>query len=353
MNPRTKPRIDFRAKIARRGTVALPVSRGLAKHEMRERRGLDRREIRTGVVGLGYFGSFHARQHAASKSGRFVAVADFDAERAAAVAAAHGVEAFTDHRDLIGRVDAVSVAVPTSLHHRVAGDLIDAGIHVLIEKPIADTPEAARDLIARAKAKGVVLQVGHIERFSPVFAALAEEAGRPRTLELTRIGPWKGRAIDVDVVLDLMIHDIDLALTLAESEVVDIAAMGAAVRAPTNDFAHALLRFANGASAHLHASRIADRQERTIRAVDGPRVVTADLAARTVTVAEGDERREIAVPASDNLALEIASFLGAVANGRPAVVDGAAGLAALVVAEQIMGAIAGQPAAAPNNGGST
>ncbi len=157
MNPRTKPRIDFRAKIARRGTVALPVSRGLAKHEMRERRGLDRREIRTGVVGLGYFGSFHARQHAASKSGRFVAVADFDAERAAAVAAAHGVEAFTDHRDLIGRVDAVSVAVPTSLHHRVAGDLIDAGIHVLIEKPIADTPEAARDLIARAKAKGVVL----------------------------------------------------------------------------------------------------------------------------------------------------------------------------------------------------
>lgn len=309
--------------------------------------------IRTGVVGLGYFGSFHARHHAANPKANLVAVADADAERATATAAAHGAEAFADHRALIGLVDAVSITVPTSLHHEVAGDFLDAGIHVLIEKPIADTPEAARDLIARAAASGAVLQVGHIERFSPVFAALRERAVHPLSVECTRIGPWRGRAIDVDVVLDLMIHDIDLALTLAGSEVVDIDAMGAAVRAPTNDFAHALLRFANGASAHLHASRIADRQERTIRAVDGPRVVTADLAARTVTVAEGEARREIAVTASDNLALEIASFLDAVANGRPAVVDGAAGLAALVVAERIMGAIAGQPAAAPNNGGST
>jgi len=227
---------------------------------------------------------------------------------------------------------------------------------VLIEKPIADSPEAARDLIARAKARGVVLQVGHIERFSPVFGTLRESVRQPRVMELTRIGPWKGRAVDVDVVLDLMIHDIDLALTLAGSPVISVAAMGAAVRAPTNDFAHAILGFANGASAHLHASRVADRQERTIRVVDGGRLVVADLAARTVSWTQGDsdDRHEIAVPPSDNLALEIASFLDAAARRRLPVVDGAAGLAALDIAERIMTVIAAQPAlAATNNGGSS
>ncbi|MBZ9935330.1 Gfo/Idh/MocA family oxidoreductase [Mesorhizobium sp. BR1-1-16] len=302
---------------------------------------MDQNEIRTGVVGLGYFGSFHARQHAANPRARLVAVVDADHGRATAVAAEHGAQPLFDHRDLIGKVDAVSITVPTSLHHAVAGDLLDAGIHVLIEKPIAESPEAARDLIRRAAAAGVVLQVGHIERFSPVFGELARATQAPRVIELTRIGPWKGRAVDVDVVLDLMIHDIDLALALISSPVSSVEAIGAAVRAPTNDFAHALLRFENGAAAHLHASRVADRQERTIRVVDMDRVVLADLAARTVswTAHGADDRHEIAVPPSDNLALEIGSFLDAVARRQPPVVDGEAGLRALDVAERIMRAI--------------
>ncbi len=309
------------------------------------------------MVGLGYFGSFHARQHAANPKAQLVAVVDADAERARAVAEAHGAEALHDHRALIGKVDAVSITVPTSLHHAVAADLLDAGIHVLIEKPIADSPEAARDLIARAARSGAVLQVGHIERFSPVFGELAKAVSAPRVVELTRIGPWKGRAVDVDVVLDLMIHDIDLALALIGSDVVAVAATGAAVRAPTNDFAHAILHFANGASAYLHASRIADRQERSIRVVDTDRLLVADLAARSVawSLPDGSSRHEIAVSASDNLALEIDSFLDAALSRQPPVVDGAAGLRALDIAERIMRAITGPSSAPahPKNGGSS
>lgn len=305
--------------------------------------GLSSGAIRTAVVGLGYFGSFHARHHAAHPKGQLVAVVDADPERANAAAAAHDAEPLADHRDLIGRVDAVSITVPTSLHHRVAGDLLDAGIHVLIEKPIADAPAAARDLIARAKRSGAVLQVGHIERFSPVFGALRDEVRQPLLVECTRIGPWRGRAVDVDVVLDLMIHDIDLVLTLVGEPVESVAAVGSPVFAPTNDFAHAQLRFAGGATASLSASRVAERTERMIRVVEPGRLWTADLAARTVASHRrreaADSREEVTIPPSDNLALEIASFLDAVATRSRPVVDGRAGLDALMVAEAILGCI--------------
>jgi len=307
---------------------------------MREITGLTTSEIRTGVIGLGYFGSFHARQHAANPKGRLVAVVDADRARAEAVAAQYDAAPLADHRDLIGKVDAVSITVPTSQHHAVAAEMIDAGVHVLIEKPICDTPASARDLIARAEKRGVVLQIGHIERFSPVFGALRDRVAAPLTVECTRIGPWKGRAIDVDVVLDLMIHDIDLVLALVRSEVVAVEAMGAPVLAPTNDFAQAQLRFANGTVAHLHASRIADRSERTIKVVEADRYWSADLAARTVaSFPRGHAvlaQDEIAVPQTDNLALEIDSFLDSIAGARRPVVDGKAGLDALVVADLII-----------------
>jgi len=306
--------------------------------------GLTTSEIRTGVIGLGYFGSFHARQHAANPKGRLVAVVDADRARAEAVAAQHDTTPLFDPRDLIGKVDAVSITVPTSLHHAVAADFIDAGVHVLIEKPICDSPAAARDLIARAEAKDVVLQIGHIERFSPVFGLLRDRVQTPLTVECARIGPWKGRAIDVDVVLDLMIHDIDLVLALVGSPVIAVEAMGSPVLAPTNDFAQAQLRFANGAVAHLAASRIADRSERTIKVVEPEHYWVADLAARTVTSVERGHtvlaQEEIAVPPSDNLALEIDSFLDAVAGRSRPVVDGKAGLDALVVADMIIQRIA-------------
>ncbi|MCX5515260.1 Gfo/Idh/MocA family protein [Kaistia algarum] len=300
--------------------------------------------IRTGVVGLGYFGSFHARHHAANAKSRLVGVVDADSARADAAAATHGAQAFSDHRDLIGRVDAVSITVPTSLHHGVAGDFLDAGVHVLIEKPIAHSPEAARDLIARAKASGAVLQIGHIERFSPVFGLLKQRVVQPRHIECVRIGPWRGRAVDVDVVLDLMIHDIDLVLSLVASPVESVDAVGSPVLSPTNDFAHAQLRFANGTTAHLSASRVAERTERAIRLVEPDRYWTADMAERTVSsfsrTAGLDSREAFSVPPSDNLALEIDSFLDAVATTSRPLVDGKAGLDALMVAEAILRSIA-------------
>jgi len=299
--------------------------------------------IRTGVVGLGYFGSFHARHHAANPKAELVAVVDEDPVRAGTVGREHGAEALTDHRKLIGRVDAVSITVPTSLHHGVAGDFLDAGISVLIEKPIAHSPAAARDLIGRAERTGAVLQVGHIERFSPVFGALRSRVQRPLAVECTRIGPWRGRAVDVDVVLDLMIHDIDLVLALVGSEVVAVEAFGSPVLAPTNDFASAQLRFADGARANLSASRVAERTERTLRVVEPGRYWTADLAARTVSSydrsAGVDSREEITIPPGDNLALEIDSFLEAVARRSRPEVDGKAGLDALMVAEAILRSI--------------
>lgn len=310
--------------------------------------------VRVGVVGLGHFGSFHLRHYAAHPGVRLAAVADADAARAA-TALQHGATTCASHRDLIGRVDAVTVAVPTSLHHQVAGDLIDAGIHVLVEKPITDRAATARDLVARAEARGVVLQVGHIERFSPTFRALAREVRRPLLVELRRHNAWTGRATDVDVVLDLMIHDIDLAATLAGSAAIEVAAVGAHVAGELADAVNARLVFANGVVADLSASRVAAAPHRTIRVLEEGRALTADLVGRTVTVIErgtgSPSVRTEAIEPADALAAEIAAFVDAV-GGRPtAGVSGREGLAALEVAERIRAALpAAQKRAAPRDG---
>nr|WP_210308553.1 Gfo/Idh/MocA family oxidoreductase [Prosthecomicrobium pneumaticum] len=299
--------------------------------------------IRTAVVGLGYFGSFHARHHAANPKATLVAVVDADPARRNLVAAEYGAAALAGHRDLIGRVDAVSVTVPTSLHHAVAADLLDAGIHVLVEKPIAATLEEGRDLVARADASGAVLQVGHIERFSPVFRALAERAAAPRHIEAVRIAPWKGRAVDVDVVLDLMIHDIDLVLALAgpDAAVTTVEATGAAVRGATNDWARAEVGFSTGLVAVIEASRIAPLSERRMTVATAGGTFIADFAARRLSDAAG-AATEFA--ASDNLAAEIDGFLDAAAGRGPVPVDGRAGNAALDLAERIRHAIQNSPA---------
>src|SRR5436190_13258367 len=200
--------------------------------------------IRVGVVGLGAFGSHHARHYAAQAGARLVAVADSDVPRAYAAAEQYGAAAYRDHRGLIGKVDAASVTVPAALHHEVARDLIDAGIHVLVEKPLAADRESAADLVAHATRTGVTLQVGHIERFSPAFRALAERVRAPRLMSFVRHTVWQGRGADVDVVRDLMIHDIDLAVTLAGTPVVSIAASGAAVVTTSYDVAEARIEFA-------------------------------------------------------------------------------------------------------------
>lgn len=297
-----------------------------------------------GVVGLGYFGSRHLRHFAAHAGAHLVAVADADGARAMAAAGEHGIEAFAEHRGLIGKVDAVSIVVPTTHHHAVASDFIDAGVHVLIEKPIAADTEAAADLVARAGKAGTVLQVGHIERFAPAFVALRERVRAPSLIECIRRTPWSGRAADVDVVLDLMIHDIDLALTLAASPVVHVEASGESVMTAVSDVAEARITFASGAVATLAASRVASTGERRLLVSEPGRHLAADLAAQTLTDTirspAGDRTDTVPLAPRDNLAAEIADFIDSIKAGRAPRVDGKAGLDALAVADRILVAIA-------------
>jgi predicted dehydrogenase len=294
--------------------------------------------IRVGVVGLGYFGSFHARHYAKNSDARLVAVVDADRETAEAKAAELGSDAFTDHRDLIGKVDAVSIAAPTSLHHDIAADLIDAGIHLLIEKPITDDSRTASDIVRRANARRIVCEVGHIERFSPTFRALEERVRKPSIVKLTRVGPWTGRAGDVDVVLDLMIHDIDLAQALVRSPVRSVQAVGMKLVTDQIDFAVAYLGYQNGATAILTAGRGHFPKERTVRVEEGGRLLHADLTAGRIqglATPPGEAPVDISVPARDALGDEIAAFLRSVATRRSTGVSAEEGLEALLLAEMI------------------
>jgi len=299
--------------------------------------------IKVGVVGLGYFGSHHARHYAAHPSAELVAVVDNDPARACAAAERFHSEALNDHRGLIGKVAVASIAVPTSDHYAVARDLIDAGMHVFIEKPIAADVEAAADLVRRAGRRGAMLQVGHIERCAPAFRALRARVRAPKLIACVRKAPWTGRAIDVDVVLDLMIHDIDLALTLAGAPVASVAASGVSVATSLNDFAEARLTFGNGIVATLVASRVAEAGERTVTVGEPGRRLTADLTAQTLAVTsrggEGPIDEVVTLDSADNLAAEIDGFLASVRTGKPPEVDGQAGLDALKVADMILATI--------------
>lgn len=300
--------------------------------------------IRVGVVGLGVFGSHHARHYAIHPDALLVAVADADSGRAVATAAKYGATPFADARDLIGKVDAVSVAVPATAHHEVAGAFLDAGIHVLVEKPLAVTADEARDLVARAAKTGAVLAAGHVERFSPITATLRERVVAPRRIATVRRTMWSGRSTDVDVILDLMIHDIDLVLTVAKAPVATVAGEGIRAQSGRIDEAEAWLTFADGMVATLSASRIAAENERKISVTEVDTTWSADLAASSLSSASrsqwGAAASAVALSPRDNLGAEIADFLHAIANGAPPVVDGAAGLAAVEIANRIQAAIA-------------
>jgi predicted dehydrogenase len=300
--------------------------------------------IKVGVVGLGSFGKHHTRHYAAHPRARLAAVADVDRRRADEIATAHGAVAFTDPRDLIGKVDAVSIAVPATLHAAVARDFIDAGVHVLVEKPIATVSADARDLIARAERAGVILQVGHVERFSPVIGVLRQRLTNPRRIACRRRTKWSGRSADVDVILDLMIHDIDLVLTLAGVPVASVAASGAAVMSDATDEAEAWLTFTNGLIATLSASRVATENERMLTITEPDTTYAADLSGPSLAITRrrvsGASAEAMALSSHDNLGAEIDAFLNSVATGASPEVDGRVGLAALEIAERIRAAIA-------------
>jgi predicted dehydrogenase len=302
--------------------------------------------IRTAVVGVGYLGKYHAEKYARLDNSRLVAVVDTNATIAAEVAARHGTRALSDYRELLGQVDAVSIAVPTSLHYAVARDFLAHGAHVLLEKPITETIRQADELIELARRNNLILQIGHLERFNAALLALDDIIKEPRFIESHRLSPFKTRATDVNVILDLMIHDIDIILNLVKSELKDIDASGAKVLSSTIDIANARLRFANGCIANVTASRISLKAERKMRIFQSDCYISVDFQNRILSRhAKGDgesapgvpniESRETVYQNDDALKSEIVAFLSAVENRTPPLVSGEDGRRALQTATEI------------------
>ncbi len=302
------------------------------------------RKLRAAVVGVGYLGRFHAEKYAAHPGAELVAVVDVDAGRAREVARELGVEALTDHRDVIGRVDCASVSVPTVHHHAVASALMEAGIDVLVEKPLTTTVEEGKSLVELAVRCERVLQVGHLERFNPAVLALDGLVTQPRFIECHRLAPFTERGTDVDVVLDLMIHDLDVILSMVPSAIRSVEAVGVPVLSSSVDIANARLRFANGCIANLTASRVSLKRERKLRIFQADAYLAVDYGERRVRICRrepGDdgqaalvlEDREVAE--SDALETEIHAFLQAVERREPPPVSGWDGLRALEVAHVI------------------
>ncbi len=308
--------------------------------------------LRTAVVGVGHLGKFHAEKYAAHPDCELVAVVDRDAETARRIAEANGAEAVTDYKEILDRVDAVSLVVPTSLHYAIARDLLQAGIHCLIEKPITETVEQARELIDLARQRQRVLQVGHIERFNAVMMDIDEILDRPRFIESTRLAPFTPRATDVSVILDLMIHDIDIILDLIDSPIRDIRASGISVLSDEIDIANARLEFEDGCVANVTASRISRKRERRLRIFQKDTYISADFQDRILAVnRKGEETDEHGFPGithqerqydnSDALNLEILDFIEAIRTGRRPKVTGEDGKRALETATRITQLIQG------------
>jgi predicted dehydrogenase len=308
--------------------------------------------IRTAVVGTGYLGRFHAQKYAQLPTCELIGVADSRAAVRDAVAAELGTRAFADHRELLGAVDAVSIATSTPSHFTIARDFLTAGIHVLVEKPITETVEQARELVALADARGVCLQVGHLERFNPAILAAESYLSGVRFVECQRLAPFKERGTDVSVVLDLMIHDIDIVQTIVGGAITSVEAIGTRVFSQDIDIANARLRFANGCVANVTASRVSLKTERKLRLFRDDAYLSIDLQQKVLTVIR---KRDAAAGApvaglpvtideqsfeqGDALRAEIESFLACVATGRSPVVGGEDGLRALETAVRIAEAL--------------
>lgn len=304
-------------------------------------------QLRTAVVGTGYLGRFHAQKYAAHPQCELVAVVDADAQRANTVAEELGCLAFTNIEALRGQVDAVSVATPTRLHHPLGLALLKDGMHVLIEKPMTVTVAEADALIQAAATHDCVLQVGHLERFNPAVVAAAALIENPLFIESHRIAPFNPRGADVSVVLDLMIHDIDLILELVNAELVSMDASGAAVISEDIDIANARLRFANGCVANVTASRVSPRAERRMRVFQRNAYLSLDLQNATLDIQRRDAEasgpptmsqiihERLEPGRNDALTDEIASFITAIHEKSRPVVTGHDGKRALAAAIEI------------------
>ncbi|MCQ9207606.1 MAG: Gfo/Idh/MocA family oxidoreductase [Omnitrophica bacterium] len=299
-------------------------------------------KVNVGVVGVGYLGSLHARVYSQLKNANLVCVCDIDKKHAKKVAKKYRVWYFPEYQTLFDKVDAVSIAVPTSLHYKIAKEFLSNGIHVLIEKPITKTLSEAQELIDIADSKRLTIQVGHIERFNPVVRAVAPLLRNPRFIECHRAGPYseKKRVKDVGVVLDLMIHDIDIILSLVNSDVRTIDAVGVSTISNHEDTANVRLTFKNGAIADITASRVTKEAVRKIKISQEGSYITLDYLhhdAYIVRKSHGKVSKEkIKIEKKEPLKLELKSFISSIQNKRRPIVSGREGKLALSVALDIL-----------------
>jgi predicted dehydrogenase len=303
-------------------------------------------KIRTAVIGVGYLGKFHAEKLQLLPNSELVAVCDIEEERCQVIAKQHNVEAVCNFKDLLGRVDAVSIAVPTSLHFPIASFFLENGVHVLLEKPIASTVREAQLMIDLANQKNLVFQIGHLERFNTVLVALDTILDNPRFIESTRLSPFKPRGTDVNVVLDLMIHDIDIIQRINGSPINNIHANGASVLSSHIDIANVRLQFENGCVANVTASRVSFNVERKLRIFQHDAFISLDLHNKKLAIhRKGISEmfpgipeiisEEQAYEQGDALFDEISSFIKAIQTNSLPVVTGEDGKRALETAIKI------------------
>ncbi len=304
--------------------------------------------LRVGVIGVGHLGQHHARLYAGLPGCVLAGVMDVDADRAARIGERYGAPAFTEIDALLERVEAVSVAVPTSAHYAVVQACLKAGVHVLVEKPIAVSPGEAQELVELARSTGRWLQVGHVERFNPVMQAMKPHITRPGFIECHRLSPFGVRGTDVDVVLDLMIHDLDMVLSFAPGPVEEVRAAGVPVLSPNIDIANARIQFAGGCVANLTSSRVSTVRMRKLRLFQRESYVSIDFQSRQGMICRrvvkpGEqpsiEVEQVQGDEEEPLKLQLESFLQTVRTGEPVGVSAEEGTAALELAHKVLESI--------------
>ncbi|MGE0127366.1 MAG: Gfo/Idh/MocA family oxidoreductase [Blastocatellales bacterium] len=304
-------------------------------------------KIKTAVIGVGHLGQAHARIHASLEQTELAAVCDINETNGRAIAERHGTRFVRDYRELLDKVEAVSVATPTVNHHEITCAFLEAGVHVLVEKPIARTLDEADGMIRLAESKNLVLQAGHIERFNPAFVALRRHITRPRFFEAHRMGIFTPRSLDIDVVMDLMVHELDIIASLVKSDVVKLDAVGIPILTPKIDLANARLEFADGCIANITASRVSGERLRKLRVFQPHEYYSLDYAEQQVAmckltppktagalpeiIAEG-----LQIEKREPLLAEIESFVTAVQTRTAPAVSGAEGRRALALALEVL-----------------
>jgi predicted dehydrogenase len=304
-------------------------------------------KIKTAVIGAGHLGREHARIYSSLEDAALIAVCDTNETAGRSIAERYGARFIRDYRDLLGEVEAVSVATPTVIHHEITCACLAAGVHVLVEKPIARTLAEADEMVRMAGSEGLILQVGHIERFNPAFRALQQNINRPRFFEAHRMGVFTPRSLDIDVVMDLMVHELDIIASLVQSEVVKLEAVGIPILTPKIDLANARLEFADGCVANITASRVSGERLRKLRVFQPNEYFSLDYAEQQVTVCRlrppkiaGELPEIIAgkleVAKREPLLVEIEAFLSAIRQRTAPLVSGTDGRRALDFAIRVL-----------------